>query len=120
MERENLAGDAAPRRLRKPPPRGSACADLRPHADFGQSASEKEAQMRKFHDLTGQRFGRLTVLERAPNDKDGIVCWHCICECGTTKEIRDSALIYGNTRSCGCLNDAEHRSHRDANHVGLL
>jgi hypothetical protein len=91
---------------------GICCADLRPHADFGQSASEKEAQMRKFHDLIGQRFGRLTVLERAPNDKDGSVCWRCICECGTKKEIRGSALIYGDTRSCGCLNDAEHRSHR--------
>jgi hypothetical protein len=68
--------------------------------------------MSKFRDLTGQRFGQLTVLGRAPNDKDGSVRWHCICECGTKEEIRGSALIYGNTRSCGCLNDAEHRSHR--------
>jgi len=76
--------------------------------------------MSKFHDLTGQRFGRLTVLGRAPNDKDGSVRWHCICECGTKKEIRGSALIYGSTRSCGCLNEAEHRSHRATKHVGLL
>jgi len=76
--------------------------------------------MSKFHDLTGQRFGRLTVLGRAPNDKDGSVRWHCICECGTKKEIRGSALIYGNARSCGCLNEAEHRSRRATKHVGLL
>jgi hypothetical protein len=59
--------------------------------------------MSKFRDLTGQRFGQLTVLGRAPNDKDGSVRWHCICECGTKREIRGSDLIYGNTRSCGCL-----------------
>jgi hypothetical protein len=76
--------------------------------------------MSKFHDLTGQRFGRLTVLGRAPNDKDGSVRWHRICECGTKKEIRGSALIYVTTRSCGCLNNAEHRSHRATKHIGLL
>jgi len=54
-------------------------------------------------DLTGQRFGRLVVAERAANRGKNISYWWCICDCGTEKEIRGSNLRHGATRSCGCL-----------------
>ena len=50
----------------------------------------------------GQKFGRLTVIERAPS-RNGRGFWLCQCECGNTKEIRTDALKDGKTQSCGCL-----------------
>lgn len=54
-------------------------------------------------DLTGQRFGRLTVtgLGERINDRKA---WNCTCECGTKVTIRQYSLTGGNTNSCGCLN----------------
>ena len=58
----------------------------------------------KFIDLTGQRFGRLTVIERAENDKYGHAQWMCQCECGKIAEhVGTHALKSGRTKSCGCL-----------------
>jgi hypothetical protein len=59
--------------------------------------------MRAFRDLTGRRFGQLTVKERATNSKNGQVCWLCECECGNQKIVAGGSLIYGDTKSCGCL-----------------
>jgi hypothetical protein len=61
--------------------------------------------MPAFRDLTGQKFGRWTVWERAPNNKYGQAFWHCVCGCedGTKKVIPGAALTFGKTRSCGCL-----------------
>ena len=56
-------------------------------------------------DLTGQRFGRLTVIERVENDNDGHARWLCRCECGNTTIVAGKALRRGVTRSCGCLHD---------------
>lgn len=53
-------------------------------------------------DLTGQTFGRLTVLSRAGHQK-GHTLWFCECECGVTKAILAASLRSGVTRSCGCL-----------------
>lgn len=59
--------------------------------------------MGKFIDLTGKKFGRLTVIKRMPNNKFGIVYWLCECECGGQTIARGSSLRDGKTRSCGCL-----------------
>ena len=53
-------------------------------------------------DLTGQRIGRLTVVQPAPT-RNGETLWRCQCDCGVFKEIRTNALRSGQTRSCGCL-----------------
>jgi hypothetical protein len=58
--------------------------------------------MPAFRDLTRMSFGRLTVLGRAPNNKRGVVCRHCVCVDGTKKEIPGSDLTSGHTQSCGC------------------
>ncbi|MCK5015416.1 MAG: AP2 domain-containing protein [Candidatus Omnitrophica bacterium] len=56
----------------------------------------------KFRDLTDQKFGRLTVICRVENDKNGIAVWRCLCVCGNIKNIRGNNLVRG-TKSCGCL-----------------
>lgn len=60
--------------------------------------------MAKTRDLTGQRFGKLTVL--APTEKridGGSVVWKCRCGCGNTAEVSAGRLVRGKVRSCGCL-----------------
>lgn len=52
-------------------------------------------------DLTGQKFGRWTVLERAPS-KGKTSYWKCQCECGTIKDVRSQSLREGRSQSCGC------------------
>jgi hypothetical protein len=58
----------------------------------------------KLKNLAGQRFGRWTVLSRAPNGDDGKVRWNCICDCdlGTRREVRGVVLTSGQSKSCGC------------------
>jgi len=55
-------------------------------------------------DLTGQKFGKLTAIERTgeTHPKRGFY-WECLCECGRTKKVTSSNLRRGSTRSCGCL-----------------
>lgn len=48
-------------------------------------------------DITSQVFGKLVVVSPLPGSK-----WICMCVCGSTKVIRASNLIAGNTVSCGC------------------
>lgn len=53
-------------------------------------------------DITGQRFGRLTVLKRTVNYSKNSV-WLCRCECGRTKMVQFGHLRNQLIRSCGCL-----------------
>lgn len=53
-------------------------------------------------ELSGQRLGRFTVI-RFQRDADDRKAWLCRCECGNEKIVRQSALLLGRTRSCGCL-----------------
>ncbi len=55
-------------------------------------------------DLTGQRFGRLTVSHRAENSRHGKARWLCECSCGNMKTVLAATLLRGESRSCGCLN----------------
>lgn len=58
--------------------------------------------MSKIKDLTGQKFGRLTVLERSESNKDGRAQWLCLCECGEIKVKLGKLLLNGHCKSCGC------------------
>lgn len=60
--------------------------------------------MGKVIDLTGQVFGNLTVLERAPNNANGSAMWKCQCNCKDKNIIiaRGADLRRGHTKSCGC------------------
>jgi hypothetical protein len=56
-----------------------------------------------FLDLTGQVFGRLTVVARGEKRAHGRVYWKCECVCGGKKEVVSSCLRNGQTQSCGCF-----------------
>lgn len=58
--------------------------------------------MPKALDLTGQIFGRLTVLAKAHN-KGVRTAWSCQCSCGSYCVVITSYLTSGDTKSCGCL-----------------
>ncbi len=56
-------------------------------------------------DLTGQRFGRWTVLEiqRIKKNNKSRVFWLCRCDCGNEKVVAGRTLNSGHSQSCGCL-----------------
>lgn len=56
----------------------------------------------KFIDLTGQRFGRLTVICRA-DIKSKEIKWICKCDCGNEHITKGIYLRTGETKSCGCI-----------------
>lgn len=58
--------------------------------------------MPKALDLTGQRFGMLTVLERAGKTPAGQYKYRCLCDCGQESVARTGCLRGGHTKSCGC------------------
>lgn len=59
--------------------------------------------MGKLIDITGQKFGRLTVIEMAGRSKSGRVLWRCKCDCGNEKIVKGVELRKGCVCSCGCL-----------------
>ena len=63
---------------------------------------EKTSEM-SFISLVGQKFGKLTVLERVENNRFNHVCWKCQCECGSITIVDGTNLKNGNTTSCGCV-----------------
>lgn len=67
-------------------------------------------------DLTGQTFGRLTVVRNAGRNagrnRNGHSLWLCRCVCGGEKAVRVSALRHGQTSSCGCLESEARRTNR--------
>lgn len=68
--------------------------------------------MSKFQDLTGKKFGKLTVISRAtdyikPNGHK-IIQWDCLCECGNKTIVRGEYLKSGHTKSCGCDKSISH------------
>ena len=59
---------------------------------------------RKPKDLSGQKFGMLTVKDMTTKrDGRGSVYWHCVCECGKEVDVPAARLIQGTCHSCGCL-----------------
>ena len=65
--------------------------------------------MGKVRDLTGQRFGKLTVIEPIGKDKHTNVIWHCLCDCGNYHDAVSRSLVNGGCKSCGCLNVGKYR-----------
>jgi len=69
--------------------------------------------MGKFIDLTGQKFGRLTVIKYHGKNKHGQSIWICKCGCGCGEEriIPTYALRGGIWKSCGCLRKEKAAEH---------
>ena len=65
--------------------------------------------MSRLMDLSGQTFGRLTVLDRCGKTSHGNAIWRCRCECGAEIQVAAGQLRAATTRSCGCLSvDSRH------------
>ena len=58
--------------------------------------------MTAIKDITGRKFGKLTVL-KLQTLKNHRTYWLCQCKCGNTKVVRKDHLLSGVTQSCGCL-----------------
>lgn len=67
---------------------------------------KEENYMPQLIDLSGRRFGRLTVIKRAESNRKEVY-WVCQCDCGNIKTVRGSLLTTKNkkrrVRSCTCL-----------------
>lgn len=62
------------------------------------------------NDLTGQRFGRLTVLRFVPSETPHSY-WLCKCDCGNDTLVRGTHLLQSHVTSCGCLFMQQHYKH---------
>lgn len=60
--------------------------------------------------LTGQRFGRLAVIRYAGMSRHGKSTWECRCDCGSVVTLLGSNMVFGLSRSCGCLEIESKRS----------
>lgn len=54
-------------------------------------------------DLSGEVYGRLTVLREVERSNAGSRMWLCLCTCGVETVVHSGALTQGHTKSCGCL-----------------
>lgn len=86
------------------PYRGSqrfCCWDCQRNAAYEKRYIAKNKRI----DISGQRFGRLTVIEAAerPKDRNSGTYWLCECDCGKFEIVRTDKLTQGRKKSCGCL-----------------
>ena len=72
----------------------------------------------KLRDLTGQKFGRWTVMYRAVEKCGRRTYWHCVCDCGQEKDVMADNLTAGKSTSCGCITrektSESNRTHGDS------
>lgn len=65
-------------------------------------------------DLTGQRFGLLTVQKISKTEK-GFLFWECVCDCGGSRAIKSHKLRGGDVTHCGCNNRELHGDTSNSN-----
>lgn len=70
-------------------------------------------------DLTGQRFGRLTVLGLDAERSTRKTYWICQCDCGNVKSCRADSLRAGNIVSCGCKKREQDKQNLTKHHSHL-
>ena len=70
-------------------------------------------------DLTGQKFGRLTVLKKVPSHKSTNARWLCECECGNRTTVLGITLRKGESKSCGCFRAEYHKDQMTTHGMSL-
>lgn len=65
----------------------------------------RELLMKRWVDLTGSKFGRLTVLSKVKRAENTDEYWECLCSCGCRVVASKENLCAGKTKSCGCLQE---------------
>lgn len=75
--------------------------------------------MRKI-DLTGKRFGHLTVIKEV-GKRGNQIMWQCKCDCGNIKNIMGGNLRNGSSTSCGCstTNNILNYNKNNTTHLGV-
>jgi len=65
----------------------------------------EKSKSKRFVDITGVKFGRLTPLGISGHRKNypSQYCWFCKCDCGNIISVGRGDLVSKNTSSCGCL-----------------
>lgn len=71
-------------------------------------------------DLTGQRFGMLTVMEHLEERDQGCVVWRCRCDCGNIVLRKSSQLKKGVRTNCGCKSTRRVREDLSGKRFGSL
>ena len=72
-----------------------------------------------FLELTGKRFGRLTVMgvsEKRISGKRERYYWDCKCDCGKHRNVRTDCLTQGLVKSCGCMKKEQDKINLVKNH----
>lgn len=82
--------------------------------------TKKRRKRKTVPDLTGQKFGRWTVLYRTNNRKIlssayERIYWYCKCVCGKEKEIYHYNLLASRSSSCGCISADWNKAHTREN-----
>lgn len=85
-------------------------------ASCGCLHREKLAKRRKV-DLTGQRFGYLSVLHATDRRVRGCIVWTCKCDCGGQVDIPSERLTGGQKISCGCITRTEYRRLQESKNI---
>lgn len=75
---------------------------------------------KKIKDLTGQRYGKLTVLSLDEERTKRKSYWVCLCDCGNKKTVRGDSLQDNKTLSCGCLKKEQDKVNLTKNHKGRI
>lgn len=72
------------------------------------------------NDITGKRFGRLSVIKAIGAEKGKPMIWECRCDCGNITQVSINNLKNGHTRSCGCLRDVEQFGHVNGTSLTII
>lgn len=68
-------------------------------------------------DLTGQKFGSLTVIDEAGRAKNRNVLWKCRCDCGREVLVQSGNITNGHTKSCGHCPTNRYKMSADRTHM---
>lgn len=81
--------------------------EIKSQHELSEQGRQSEIYYKPNGNLTGKRFGRLTVLcldhKKPRKDGGNILFWLCKCDCGNEVVVRGDNLRSGNTISCGCF-----------------
>ena len=66
--------------------------------------------MGRMADITGNKYNRLTVLEKTTQKSGSNYLWKCLCDCGNETLATKAALENGHKKSCGCLHTDQRRA----------
>lgn len=86
-----------------------------PYRNIKAQSVYAEVNKMRFEDLTGRKFNKLYVKNRAPDyvspKGKKVVMWECCCDCGKTITVASFKLKSGDTKSCGCFSRSMATTH---------